>query len=61
MTRLFVHDHYNHAPCYIEGTLKDGNQVCEWEIRAGATGHIKCGEAMQYYVCDTCDDLFKAK
>jgi len=54
-----IHDHYNFAPCYIEGTLKFNNKICEWQIRAGATGYIKCGEDTQYYACDTCDDLFK--
>jgi len=53
-----IHDHYNYAPCYIEGTLKNGSIICDWEIRAGATGHIKCGGDIKYFVCDTCDDLF---
>lgn len=53
-----IHDHYEYAPCYIEGTLKYRKRVCEWEIRAGATGHIKCGDETKYFVCDTCDDLF---
>ncbi len=56
-----IHDHYNYAPCYIEGTLKYKSKVCEWEIRAGATGHIKCGKNTQYFACDTCEDLFKTK
>ena len=53
-----IHDHYNYAPCYIEGTLKYQSMICDWEIRAGATGHIKCGENITHYVCDVCDDLF---
>ena len=53
-----IHDHYEWAPCYIEGTLKYESSVCEWEIRAGATGHIKCREDVKYYACDTCEDLF---
>ncbi len=57
-----IHDHYNYAPCYIEGTLKYKSMICEWEIRAGATGHIKCGEDTKYFfVCDTCEDLFQSK
>lgn len=56
-----LHDHYIYAPCYIEGTLKYGKDVCEWEIRAGATGHIKCGGNYMYYACDNCDDLFRPK
>jgi hypothetical protein len=53
-----IHDHYDFAPCYIEGTLKYRSSLCEWEIRAGATGHIKCGGETKYFVCDTCEDLF---
>ena len=54
-----IHDHYNYAPCYIEGTLKYKSTVCEWQIRAGATGYIKCDDQTQYYVCDTCVELFQ--
>ncbi len=54
-----IHDHYNHAPCYIEGTLRYQSESCQWEIRAGATGSIRCGQRITYFVCDTCDDLFK--
>ncbi len=52
-----IHDHYDYAPCYIEGTLKYKSTICEWEIRAGATGHITCDKGTQYFVCDTCADL----
>ena len=54
-----IHDHYNYAPCYIEGTLKYGSMSCEWEIRAGATVQIKCIQKTNYFVCDTCEDLFQ--
>ena len=56
-----LHDHYNRAPCYIEGTLKYNKKPCNWEIRAGATGHITCGDVTKYFACDNCDDLFKSK
>lgn len=56
-----IHDYYDYAPCYIEGTLKYKSKPCNWEIRAGATGHIVCGKQTQYFVCDSCDDLFKPK
>ena len=59
--RRTLHDHYNYAPCYLEGTLKYKQNSCNWEIRAGATGHIACGKATEYFACDTCDDLFKPK
>lgn len=58
--RKILHDHYNHAPCYIEGTLKYNNKPCDWEIRAGATGHITCGKKTEYFACDSCDDMFKS-
>jgi hypothetical protein len=55
-----IHDHYDVAPCYVEGTLKYRNQACEWRIRAGATAHIRCGKETQYFVCDKCEDLFRS-
>ena len=53
-----MHDHYNYAPCYIEGTLVYHSVFCEWEIRAGSTGRIKCKRDEWYFACDACDDLF---
>ncbi|WP_052750183.1 hypothetical protein [Arsukibacterium sp. MJ3] len=53
-----LHDHYNYAPCAIEGTLKSQQQSCSWQVRAGATGYIKCAEQYRYYACDNCDALF---
>jgi hypothetical protein len=55
-----LHDHYNYAPCYIAGTLKHRSKPCDWEIRAGATGHIRCSSETWYFACDQCEDLFKA-
>lgn len=54
-----IHDHYDIAPCYVEGTLKYRANACEWKIRAGATAQIQCGEKTRYFVCDGCEDLFK--
>jgi len=59
--RQILHDHYNYAPCYIEGILKYRSKSCDWEIRAGATGHITCGDITEYFACDNCDDLFSSK
>ena len=56
-----IHDHYAYAPCYIEGTMTYQSKACEWEIRAGATAHISCGEETKYFVCDSCEDLFRTK
>ena len=56
-----LHDHYELAPCYIEGPLTYKEEPCSWEIRAGATGLINCNDRVWYFVCDNCDDLFEKK
>lgn len=53
-----IHDHYNVAPCHIEGVLTFNGRFCEWKIQASAIGSIKCNEEVSHYVCDSCDDLF---
>ena len=56
-----MNDHYDLAPCYIQGTLKYRFATCEWEVRAGATGSITCDKRIEYFVCDTCADLFQSQ
>jgi hypothetical protein len=56
-----LHDHYEQAPCYAEGTLTRQGRSCDWRIRAGGTGSVQCGEQNLYFACDTCDGLFGAK
>jgi hypothetical protein len=56
---IFDGDDYPWAPCYVEGTLKYRNSTCKWEIRAGATGQIKCDKKTRYFVCDDCEGLFR--
>jgi hypothetical protein len=56
-----LHDHYEQAPCYAEGTLTRQGRSCDWRIRAGGTGSVQCGEQKLYFACDTCDGLFGAK
>lgn len=56
-----IHDHYDFAPCYIEGTLTYRGKPCEWQIRAGGTGQIVCGKRTHHFACDACEDLFKPK
>ncbi|MEJ8852926.1 hypothetical protein WKW79_00005, partial [Variovorax robiniae] len=46
------------TPCHIEGTMKRNGEACDWKIRPGATGSIRCREKTEYFVCDTCTDLF---
>jgi hypothetical protein len=54
-----IHDHYDVAPCYAEGTFSYQSQVCDWTIDAGAIAEIKCGKHTWYAVCDDCKDLFE--
>lgn len=56
-----IHQHYELAPCYIEGPLIYKKEPCRWEIRAGATGSINCKDNVWYFVCDNCNDLFRKK
>lgn len=56
-----LHDHYEHAPCYIEGTLKYKSKSCDWKIRASATGEITCGSETWFFACDDCKELFAGK
>jgi hypothetical protein len=53
-----LHDNYEWAPCYLEGTLKYRERVCTWQVRAGGIGVIECPAAEQYFACKECDDLF---
>ncbi|MBB3637037.1 hypothetical protein [Variovorax atrisoli] len=52
-----LHDNYELAPCYAEGTLLRHGKSCDWQIRAGATGSVQCGEQKMYFACDDCGDL----
>lgn len=56
-----LHDHYEYAPCFIEGTLKYKSKSCDWKIRAGATGSVTYGDKTWYFACDNCGDLFASK
>lgn len=56
-----IHDHYDWAPCYVEGTLRYQGKGCNWNIRAGATARVWCGDNEWYVVCDDCEDLFEDK
>ncbi|WP_349962023.1 hypothetical protein [Rhizobium sp. ZPR3] len=56
-----LHDDYDLAPCYVEGTLKWDGKICDWSIRAGATGRVQCKRQEMYFACETCGDLFNQK
>jgi uncharacterized metal-binding protein YceD (DUF177 family) len=53
-----LQDHYNYAPCAIEGTLTYQRQRCNWQVRAGATGYVQCAGEYHYFACDNCEQLF---
>lgn len=53
-----IHDHYELAPCYIEGPVRYQDKQCSWKIRPGGTGSITCGDKTMYFVCDDCEYLF---
>lgn len=53
-----LHDHYQLAPCQLEGSARYGEQRCNWQIQAGATGALKCGEQHWLFACDDCGALF---
>lgn len=54
-----LHENYSFLPCYVRGSALQKNKVCSWEIRAGGTGELTCGEYVQMYGCTTCDDILK--
>ncbi|WP_226661796.1 hypothetical protein [Microbulbifer aggregans] len=49
-----LHDEHNYLPCYSYGTASVGSKSCSWEIRAGNTAELKCGDIVKYYACDDC-------
>ncbi|MCZ4306088.1 hypothetical protein O4G98_15245 [Zoogloeaceae bacterium G21618-S1] len=53
-----LNDNYPVAPCQIEGTLKAGKHLCDWQISAAATGVIRCEGDAWFFACDDCGDLF---
>lgn len=58
VTYKIIHDHYEIAPCYIEGPLKYKGKSCSWRIRPGSTGSISCSDETWHFVCDECGYLF---
>ncbi len=54
-----LHDEFEWAPCYLEGTLRYQENACTWRVMAGATGAIKCSASEQYFGCNSCSDFFE--
>jgi len=57
--RKAMTDNYPEAPCWVMGTLKYRQNLCDWRISAGSTGFIKCNSRQWFFACDSCEDLFK--
>lgn len=49
-----MHDAYDYLPCYVQGKASYDDQNCEWEVRAGGTGRITCGENSALMACRDC-------
>ena len=60
-----IHDFYDIAPCSVYGVVMYKGKECRWNINAGGTGWISCGEGpsaqIHHFVCDNCDDLLTFK
>lgn len=49
-----IHDTYSFLPCFVKGVGYLNNQKCEWEIRAGGTSSIECGDQSIFMACEDC-------
>jgi hypothetical protein len=60
-----IHDSYDIAPCSVYGVVTYKGKACRWNVNAGGTGWISCGEGtsakIHYFACDNCDDLLNYK
>lgn len=54
-----LHDNYSFLPCFVRGKAQFEKMICDWEIRAGGTGEIMCGEEVYIYGCTSCNDILK--
>jgi len=54
-----LHDSYSFLPCFVRGKGQLKKLECTWEVRAGGTGEITCGEKVYLYGCSDCQDILK--
>jgi hypothetical protein len=54
-----LHDNYSFLPCFVRGKAQVKKNICDWEIRAGGTGEIMCGEKVYIYGCTNCNDILR--
>ena len=41
-------------PCYVTGEAVVYQEKCDWEIRAGGTAQLMCGEEISFFLCEDC-------
>ncbi|MBL4607758.1 MAG: hypothetical protein JKY01_08020 [Pseudomonadales bacterium] len=49
-----IHDNYSFLPCFVSGEGYLNNKKCAWEVRAGGTSNIRCGEQSILMACENC-------
>lgn len=49
-----IHDKYAVLPCFVAGDGILANEDCSWEVRAGGTGHVNCGDKSYLTGCEDC-------
>lgn len=54
-----LHDSYSFLPCFVRGKAQVKKMICDWEIRAGGTGEIMCGEKVYIYGCTNCNNILR--
>lgn len=54
-----LHDDYSFLPCFVTGKGQLAELECSWEIRAGGTGEIICGEKVYLYGCANCQEILR--
>jgi hypothetical protein len=54
-----LHDNYSFLPCFVRGKALFRKINCDWEIRAGGTGEMMCGEEVYLYGCNNCSDILR--
>ena len=49
-----IHDDYEVLPCFVYGYGELKNEQCQWQIRAGGTGHVNCANDSFLTGCKNC-------
>ena len=55
-----LHDRFNHLPCWVRGSVRVGQVVLAWEVRAGGTARLISSDGnVRLLACSTCNDLLR--